>query len=268
MKGADEVSIGIAVDALRSKFQSAIVTAQIEKDPIKAEQYFYAVREQLMPEDALKLEKTVHAEALVSKAQGFAKAVYDQEGIYGWDDAKQAILDKVAQGEMTVDDGNGYQKEIDRFFSEIQQMRNVRHSETNTKVTEMWLKGQKLNDRQLSELQESDQLSPEQIQRWANVYENDAEKQARMRGREVLSRVPKATRGEGNICRNIGTSRKGTQELRGHHGNDSDKNTDLSPFMANTVFVGYGEDTYQGQMATNKLRDRIQDKSCTGKRST
>ena len=276
MKGADEVSIGIAVDALRSKFHSAIVTAQIEKDPIKAEQYFYAVREQLMPEDALKLEKTVHAEALVSKAQGFAKAVYDQEGIYGWDDAKQAILDKVAQGEMTVDDGNGYQKEIDRFFSEIQQMRNVRHSETNTKVTEMWLKGQKLNDRQLNELQESDQLSPEQIQRWTNVYENDAEKQAREAERSerriLKARLAKATPWEKQeilLQETYGTSparaSKNYEDIMKMIG---DKNTEPQSIMDQIqMFVGYGEMTqYQGQMATNKLRDRMtKTKSVYGK---
>ena len=98
MKGADEVSIGIAVDALRSKFQSAIVTAQIEKDPIKAEQYFYAVREQLMPEDALKLEKTVQKAAMVVKGQTLAESMLQKYGPDNLADAQQEVRDNF-QGE-------------------------------------------------------------------------------------------------------------------------------------------------------------------------
>lgn len=76
IKNTDNATKARAVSQLRSDFQAAMIASTMDKDPIRAEQYFNAVKGELAPDTRIEMAEKVRAAAIPEKA----KSVYAQVG--------------------------------------------------------------------------------------------------------------------------------------------------------------------------------------------
>lgn len=130
MRGADEETIGIALGSLRSQFQASIVSGQLDKDPIKAEAYYNAVKEEILPETRTKLEPQVQKAAMVVKGQTLAESMLQKYGPDNLADAQQEVRDNF-QGE----EENKYLLAVNaRFSDEIQARREIETKQYDSMV--------------------------------------------------------------------------------------------------------------------------------------
>lgn len=130
MRGADEETIGIALGSLRSQFQASIVSGQLDKDPIKAEAYYNAVKEEILPETRTKLEPQVQKAAMVVKGQTLAESMLQKYGPDNLADAQQEVRDNF-QGE----EEDKYLRAVNaRFSDEIQARREIETKQYDSMV--------------------------------------------------------------------------------------------------------------------------------------
>lgn len=130
MRGADEETIGIALGSLRSQFQASIVSGQLDKDPIKAEAYYNAVKEEILPETRIKLEPQVQKAAMVVKGQTLAESMLQKYGPDNLADAQQEVRDNF-QGEEEEE----YLRAVNaRFSDEIQARREIETKQYDSMV--------------------------------------------------------------------------------------------------------------------------------------
>ncbi len=130
MRGADEETIGIALGSLRSQFQASIVSGQLDKDPIKAEAYYNAVKEEILPETRIKLEPQVQKAAMVVKGQTLAESMLQKYGPDNLADAQQEVRDNF-QGE----EEEKFLRAVNaRFSDEIQARREIETKQYDSMV--------------------------------------------------------------------------------------------------------------------------------------
>ena len=117
--GADDTTKALYADTLKSQFHVAIITSQANKDPLKAEQYYNAVRDEILPEVRAKLEPEISKAVMVIKGQAIAEGMLTK---YGSDNLA------AAQGEIR-DNYSGTEEEKylsavnSRFTDEVQAKR-------------------------------------------------------------------------------------------------------------------------------------------------
>ncbi|MEG1825119.1 MAG: hypothetical protein RR501_10120 [Cloacibacillus sp.] len=136
LRGADEATRQTAIDGLRSDFQTGIVGGYLQKDPIVAEKYYEAVKNEIMPAARIKLEEAVKDAARPIKAE----AIYKQTD--GDFNAGAAVIrDTYPPAEQ-----RGMRKVFEAVWSDREQEKRFSDSEKEGKIIGLIRNGGKLSD--------------------------------------------------------------------------------------------------------------------------